>query len=62
MIVPWKMLSVTVPGVTLKQFYEEKVVSYIPDQQPSSFCLESAFLSHTERGHAVHWFNEGQNG
>jgi len=44
MIVPWKYYTRS----KLKQFYEEKVVSYILDQRPSSFCLESGFLGHTK--------------
>ena len=37
-------MSVTMPGVTFKQFYEEKVIYHIQQSSTSSFQLESAFL------------------
>ena len=46
MILPWKIMSVTMPRVTLKQFYEEKVAS-LP-YSASSFQLESAFLGQSK--------------
>ena len=48
MILPWKITSVTMPGVTLKQFYEEKVVCQIQQSSTSSFQLESAFLGQSK--------------
>ena len=41
-------MSVTIPGVTLKQFYGEKVVCYIQQSSTSSYQLESAFLGQSK--------------
>ena len=41
-------MSVTMPGVTLKQFYEEKVVCHIQQSSTSSFQLASAFLGQSK--------------
>ena len=41
-------MSVTIPGVTLQQFYEEKVVCHIQQSSTSNFQLESAFLGQSK--------------
>ena len=48
MILPWKIMSLEVPGVTLKQFYEEKVLGHIQQSSTSNFKLESAFLGQSK--------------
>ena len=48
MILPWKIMSLASPGVTLKQFYEEKVVSNIHQSSASNLHLESAFLGQSK--------------